>query len=278
MMLERFWRSLHTRLRAATTDDTLVKAQREVSKLRVLHRERSVLLLTERNNLQESIKSTQRRIEILKARVKIADDPSESERLRQEIGEHEEHLATKQRCLEEARSAIEEASTSLRRDEGIIRQQTAETLSQTAEWKESAILREMRREWKEYSPAIERYQRNPCCETFLPLQEMHEAARQKLVQSEQTCDDLTLVASRLEAIIEKLRRKVRAAEAEGDDETALHLNLEQVSYEKLLLSAQEAAGQADRSLANLRIAFSQQEAYMISETSRIKARTAAEAA
>ncbi len=275
-MLKRLWQLINARIRAATADDILVKAQREVSRLRVQHRERSVLLLTERNNLQEGIKSAQRRIEILKARVKIAADEHEAQRLQKEIEEREESLATKQGCLEQARSAIEEANASLRRDEEVIRQKTAETLLQTANWKESAILREMRREWEVYSPTIERYQINPCFKTFLPLQEMHEAARQKLVQSEQRCDDLTLVASRLEAIIERLRRKVRTAEAEGDEETALRLNLEQVSYEKLRLSAQEAARQADESLANLRIAFAGQEAYMERETSHIEARAAAD--
>ena len=274
MMLKRFWRSFQFRLRVLNPNDVLINAQREISRIRGQHHDRCVQAITQRINLQQTIKSTERRIAILKAEAGVTDDMQEAERLQKEIEEQEKTLAASLRCLEQARSRIEEANAFLRREEARLRQETTETLSRIAGWNESAILREMRREWKEYSPAIERYQRNPCRETFAALEEMHEAARQKLAQSEQACNDLTLVASRLEATIGKLRRKVGTAEAEGDEETALHLNLEQVAYEKLLISAREAAPQASESLRNLRIAFARQEAYMMGETSRIKEPTA----
>jgi phage shock protein A len=249
----------------------MAKAKQEIKKLDAQHQEHIAQALADCKDLQILIRSTQQRIGKLKAERELATDVNETHRLSQEIKECEEDLILKRRQFEQAANVLEESKTSLKREKTRIREETAEILSLSARWRESAIQRKMNQDLKDFPAIYDRYHATPCPKTFAPLLKMHEDSRQRVTQIEQQRENLKQMTVDLTKIIETLRQKTMAARAEGDMLTAMQALREQTSFEELLQSTQESLQQAEETLVAVYEAFARSEAFIERESARFKA-------
>ncbi len=116
-----------------------ITAQQEMREKQALQRANAVRADAERKKAQVLLRSTEKHIEHLKAQARFAVDVPEAERLAREITEYEEDVRLRQRQMELATDIVDEAMSSLRREEEWIRQKTADDLSLRAQWKNSGF-------------------------------------------------------------------------------------------------------------------------------------------
>ena len=146
-MLKRLWRYIVALLsggldKLEDPDVLLSQAQREMTEMHARNRERAVQAITQKNNLQQMVDDTQKRVDSLQQRAEVALKRGDRElalQLLKEKQHYETTLTATQASLAQAIETSESVKTAIRREEERIRQKTAEALALKAQWKNSQI-------------------------------------------------------------------------------------------------------------------------------------------
>ncbi len=146
-MLKRFWRYIVALLSGGLDkfedpEVLLSQAQREMQEMHARNRERAVQAITQKNNLQQMVDDTQKRVDNLQAKAELAlkrGDRDLALQLLKERQQYETTLAATQASLAQAIETSEAVKNAIRREEETIRQKTAEALALKAQWKNSQI-------------------------------------------------------------------------------------------------------------------------------------------
>lgn len=146
-MLKRFWRYIVALLsgkldQLEDPEILLSQAQREMQEMHARNRERAVQAITQKNNLQQMVDDTQKRVDNLQSKAELALKRGDRElalQLLKEKQQYETTLAATKQSLEQAIETSESVKTAIRREEERIRQKTAEALALKAQWKNTQI-------------------------------------------------------------------------------------------------------------------------------------------
>src|SRR5688572_19695532 len=146
-MLKRLWnyiKSLFSRgLDTLENPDILLEqAQREMTEMHARNRERAVQAITQKNNLQQMVDDTQKRVDNLQAKAELALKRGDRDLALQLLTEKQQYDATltaTKASLAQAIETVEAVKVAIRREEERIRQKTAEALALKAQWKNSQI-------------------------------------------------------------------------------------------------------------------------------------------
>lgn len=146
-MLKRLWRYIVALLgggldKLEDPEILLSQAQREMQEMHARNRERAVQAITQKNNLQQMVDDTNKRVIDLQTKAELAlkrGDRDLALQLLKEKQHYEGTLTNLQTSLAQAVETVESVKTAIRREEERIRQRTAEALALKAQWKNSQI-------------------------------------------------------------------------------------------------------------------------------------------
>jgi len=146
-MLRRFWNLIKSWFGAGLDnleDPELLlnQAQTEMRELHAKNRERAVQAITQKNNLQQIVDDTQKRVDMLQQKAESALKRGDRElalQLLKEKQQFEVTLTATKENLAQAIDTSEQVKVAIKREEEKIRQKTAEALALKAQWKNSQI-------------------------------------------------------------------------------------------------------------------------------------------
>ncbi|MES2459094.1 MAG: PspA/IM30 family protein [Armatimonadota bacterium] len=146
-MLRRFWNLIKSLFgeglnKLEDPELLLSQAQTEMRELHAKNRERAVQAITQKNNLQQMVDDTQKRVDMLQAKAELALKRGDRElalQLLKEKQQFEVTLTATRESLNQAIETSEAVKTAIKRQEESIRQKTAEALALKAQWKNSQI-------------------------------------------------------------------------------------------------------------------------------------------
>jgi phage shock protein A len=146
-MLRRFWNLIKSLFGGALDqledpELLLSQAQTEMRELHAKNRERAVQAITQKNNLQQMVDDTQKRVDMLQQKAELAlkrGDRDLALQLLKEKQQFEVTLNATRESLNQAIETSEAVKTAIKREEERIRQKTAEALALKAQWKNSQI-------------------------------------------------------------------------------------------------------------------------------------------
>jgi len=120
----------------------LQQAQEEMRAVHAKNRERAVQAITQKNNLQQMVDDTQKKVDMLQAKAELAlkrGDRDLALQLLKEKQSYEQTLQMTRGQLEQAIETSEAVKSAIKAEEERIRQKTAEALALKAQWKNSQI-------------------------------------------------------------------------------------------------------------------------------------------
>jgi phage shock protein A len=120
----------------------LTQAQEEMRAVHAKNRERAVQAITQKNNLQQMVDDTQKKVDMLQAKAEFAlkkGDRDLALQLLKEKQSYDQTLQMTRTQLEQAIETAEAVKTAIKTEEERIRQKTAEALALKAQWKNSQI-------------------------------------------------------------------------------------------------------------------------------------------
>jgi phage shock protein A len=120
----------------------LQQATQEMKDAQAKNRERAVQAITQKNQLQALVDSTQKTVDNLGAKAELALKNGDRDLARQllvEKGQYETTLTSTRASLQQALEVTEAVKTAMRREEERIRAKTAQALSMKAQWKQAQI-------------------------------------------------------------------------------------------------------------------------------------------
>jgi phage shock protein A len=146
-MLKRFWRYIQALLtggldKLEDPEVLLSQAQTEMREMQARNRERAVQAITQKNNLQQMVDDTQKRVDSLQQKAELAlkrGDRPLALQLLTEKKQYETTLENLRGSLAQAQETVESVKTAIRREEERIRTRTAEALALKAQWKNNQI-------------------------------------------------------------------------------------------------------------------------------------------
>lgn len=150
-MLKRFWQYIKALLsgkldQIEDPEVLLSQAQREMTEMHARNRERAVQAITQKNNLQQMVDDTQKRVDNLQTKAELALKRGDRDLAKQLLTEKQQYLTTLEMTrtsLTQAQETVDAVKTAIKREEERIRQKTAEALAMKAQWKSSQIQIEM---------------------------------------------------------------------------------------------------------------------------------------
>ena len=150
-MLRRFWQYIKALLsgkldQIEDPEVLLSQAQREMTEMHARNRERAVQAITQKNNLQQMVDDTQKRVDNLQAKAELALKRGDRDLAKQLLTEKQQYMTTLEMTrtsLAQAQETVDSVKTAIKREEERIRQKTAEALAMKAQWKSSQIQIEM---------------------------------------------------------------------------------------------------------------------------------------
>ena len=150
-MLKRFWQYIKALLsgkldQIEDPEVLLSQAQREMTEMHARNRERAVQAITQKNNLQQMVDDTQKRVDNLQVKAELALKRGDRDLAKQLLTEKQQYLTTLEMTrgsLTQAQETVDAVKTAIKREEERIRQKTAEALAMKAQWKSSQIQIEM---------------------------------------------------------------------------------------------------------------------------------------
>lgn len=150
-MLKRFWQYIVALLggkldQIEDPEILLSQAQREMQEMHGRNRERAVQAITQKNNLQQMVDDTQKRVDNLQQKAELALKRGDRDLAKQLLTEKQQYMTTltmTQQSLTQAQETVDSVKTAIKREEERIRQKTAEALALKAQWKSSQIQIEM---------------------------------------------------------------------------------------------------------------------------------------
>jgi len=146
-MLKRLWRYIVALLsggldKMEDPEVLLSQAQREMQEMQARNRERAVQAITQKNNLQQMVDDTQKRVTNLQTKAELALKRGDRElalQLLKEKQQYEGTLTNLHSSLAQAQETVESVKVAIRREEERIREKTAQALALKAQWKNSQI-------------------------------------------------------------------------------------------------------------------------------------------
>jgi phage shock protein A len=115
----------------------------------VRNRERAVVAITQKNNLQNQVDELQKQVDMLGQKAEFAlkrGDKDLALQLLKEKQSYESSLVTAKETLTQAIETSEQVKVAIKREEEQLRQKTAETLALKAKWKQAQIQKEMEKQ------------------------------------------------------------------------------------------------------------------------------------
>jgi phage shock protein A len=141
----------------------LEQARRDMQEMHVRNRERAVVAITQKNNLQNQVDELQKQVDMLGQKAEFAlkrGDKDLALQLLKEKQSYESSLVTAKETLTQAIETSEQVKVAIKREEEQLRQKTAETLALKAKWKQAQIQKEMEKQlqgmgaWEDSSNAF----------------------------------------------------------------------------------------------------------------------------
>lgn len=130
-------------------DVLLDQAKRDMQEMHARNRERAVVAITQKNNLQNQVDDLQKTVDNLQAKAEFALKRGDRElalQLLKEKQSYEQSLTSARETLAQAIETAEAVKISIKREEEQIRQKTAEALALKAKWKQAQIQAEMEKQ------------------------------------------------------------------------------------------------------------------------------------
>jgi phage shock protein A len=146
-MFKRFWMVLKSWFGAGIEkledpELLLTQAQDEMRAMHSKNRERAVQAITQKNQLQQMVDDTQKRVDGLQAKAELALKRGDRDLALQILKEKQSYEQTLQMTrvqLEAAIATSEQVKDAIKREDEKIRQKTAEALALKAQWKNNQI-------------------------------------------------------------------------------------------------------------------------------------------
>ncbi|MES2459093.1 MAG: PspA/IM30 family protein [Armatimonadota bacterium] len=243
---ERFWRTVRAWLvgtdvmeaYAPIQDDPealLARAQQEMQELHARNRDRAVRAITQKNNLQQLVDDTQKRVESLQEKAELAENNGDSEtadKLRTEAKAFLQTLEQTRESLAQAITAAESVKEVIRHEEQRIRLKTSQAMALRTQWKALQLQQELVR--------AARTAREQSADGTFP----RERGQSLLVQALRQRDELAELTERTRAEVEALREKVVLARNAGEEEVERALLREMEQAEAALVTMRDALSQA----------------------------------
>ena len=127
----------------------LDQAKRDMQEMHARNRERAVVAITAKNNLQNQVDDLQKTVDNLQAKAEFALKRGDRELALQLLKEkqgYEQSLQSAKETLISAIETAEQVKVAIKREEEQIRQKTAEALALKAKWKQAQITAEMEKQ------------------------------------------------------------------------------------------------------------------------------------
>lgn len=134
-------------------DLLLDQARRDMQEMHTRNRERAVIAITQKNNLQNQVDELQKQVDGLQAKAEFALKRGDRElalQLLKEKQSYESSLISAKETLAGAIETAEQVKVAIKREEETIRQKTAETLALKAKWKQAQIQKEMEKQLNQF--------------------------------------------------------------------------------------------------------------------------------
>lgn len=243
---ERFWQAVRAWLGgkdameayAPGADDPeslLERAQAEMRELHARNRDRAVRAITQKNNLQQLVDDTQKRVDTLQQNADLADsrgDTETADKLRSEAASFLQTLEQTSVSLTQAIAAAESVKEAIRHEEQRIRLKTSQAMALRTQWKALQLQQELVR--------AARAAREQTAEGTFPRERGHSL----LVQALKQRDELADLTDRTRSEVESLREKVALARESGNEEIERSLLREMEQAEAALVTMRDALTQA----------------------------------
>ncbi|MCX6365246.1 MAG: PspA/IM30 family protein [Armatimonadetes bacterium] len=130
-------------------DVLLDQAKHDMQEMHARNRERAVVAITAKNNLQNQVDDLQKTVDNLQAKAEFALKRGDRELALQLLKEkqgYEQSLQSARETLATAIETAEQVKVAIKREEEQIRQKTAEALALKAKWKQAQIQSEMEKQ------------------------------------------------------------------------------------------------------------------------------------
>lgn len=130
-------------------DVLLDQAKHDMAEMHARNKERAIMAITAKNNLQNQVEDLQKTVDNLQAKAEFALKRGDRElalQLLKEKQSYEQSLATAKETLATAIETSEQVKIAIKREEEQIRQKTAEALALKAKWKQAQIQSEMEKQ------------------------------------------------------------------------------------------------------------------------------------
>jgi phage shock protein A len=233
-------------------EQLLQQAQEEMRAVHAKNRERAVQAITQKNNLQQMVQDTQRKVETLRAKAVEEEQRGKhgmATQLRVEADRYAETLEMTRHQLEQAIETAEAVKAAIKAEEERIRQKTAEALALRAQWKSVQIEQTIARRLAEINAGVTG--KSPA-----ELRAQHEWNREALVEAIKVRDQLKQMVEDTARKVAEIKVKAGFARQRGDKALEWQLLREMEQHETTLLATREALDRAemmtDRAMVMLR--------------------------
>ena len=243
---ERFWQIVRAWLAGADAmeayapqeddpESLLARAQQEMQELHARNRDRAVRAITQKNNLQQLVDDTRKRVEALQQKAELADscgDTTAADKIRIEAAAYLQTLEQTSVSLAQAVAAAESVKEMIRHEEQRIRLKTSQAMALRTQWKALQLQQELVR--------AARIAREQTADGTFPRERGHSL----LLQAVRQRDELAELTDRTRGEVEGLREKVALAREAGNEETERALLREMEQAEAALVTMRDALTQA----------------------------------
>lgn len=219
----------------------LEQAQREMQEMHARNRDVAVRAITQKNNLEQMVNDVERKISVLEAKAKLAEERGDAdlaEQLRKQVAAYETTRDEVTASWEKAKETTEQIKAAIKSEEERIRQKTAEAMLLKTQWNTMQVQRSLFASLVEANtgaaqnvPASERAVRHALNRRFV---------RQAIVQR----DNLRQMQADTEKRVALLRENSKHARSRDNDELENTLLREMEQYEAILVQTRDAAQQA----------------------------------
>jgi phage shock protein A len=237
----------------------LQQAQEEMRAMHAKNRERAVQAITQKNNLQQMVNDTRKRVDELLRKANAAELRGDAEKallFREEKRNYETFLLMTEQQLEQAIETTEAVKVAIKREEEKIRQKTIEALALKAQWKVLEVERSLTRLHAELNSG------RPVMLTQEQITDRHARNERLAREAIAAKNSLLKMVNDTTKTVENLREKADAARKRGGRELEHHLLREMEQYEASLAEAQAALARAEAIAERAKTAIQEEESWL----------------
>jgi phage shock protein A len=240
-------------------DQLLQQAQEEMRAVHAKNRERAVQAITQKNNLEQMVADTQRKVSALQEKAAEAEQRGEYGKAAQYRNEAEDYTRTLEMTEVHYREAVETAEAvkvAIKAEEERIRQKTAEALMLRAQWKSVQIEQTIARRLAEMNAGV--------TGTAAEMRAAHEQNREALAEAMRVREELKQMVEQTARRVAEIKVKAGFARQRGDEELERHLLREMEQHEATLLSTRDALDRAEMMTDRAMVLLREEEARLAS--------------